>query len=364
MNIEKLNSQNYSLKNIQLLLIFGIIPLMISCNSYKKNSSLKKSSSKVQLIIQTDSKIENIVFTKFGGFTEEDLMPFQDTMTITLNEPINDFYQLLCMKEGQTLIEQLWLQGEDIIIKASIKEDKFQIDTLINSPLYYDSKNTLAKYEALSTEKSNSEKANNFLLQEIKKNFDYPFSNILASKYIYANIDNPKNLKSLAALISKQEQGVKEHILSEHDNLNQLVNITTINFSEFKFIDVNGQKTSIIPKKEVLYFLDFWFTNCPPCLAEHKIMRTELAAFEQAGIDIIGISVDYEQEKWIDFLKDEQYEWDNYLEPNETIKSLSKYVGVTSFPTYLVVNGNGEILNKNNAIEKSINFLKTAKIIK
>lgn len=365
MNKKKLNSRNNNLSKLTIQFIFSIIMcLTFSCNSYKKSSIIQESDRTVKLIIDTNTKIDKLVFTKFGGFTEEDLMPFQDTIIITLNEPINDMFQLLCVREHQNLVEHLWLKGENIIIKASIKEETLSIDTIINAPFYYYTKRVMETYETLIEQKAKREEMNDFLLKAIKQNIDHSFSNILASNFIEHNINQLENLQILASIIDNQKPKIKNHIFSVHENLRQLTEVNTINFLDFKFIDIALQERNITPSKNTIYLLDFWFTSCAPCIEEHKRIHGKLTDFRQSGIEVIGISTDYDQIKWVDFLHTKQYKWDNYKEINEDENTLSKYIGITSFPTYLVVKEDGEILNRNNTIEESITFLKATKILK
>ena len=96
---------------------------------------------------------------------------------------------------------------------------------------------------------------------------------------------------------------------------------------------------------------------------DHKILKSKIDSLYESRIKVIGISVDYNESKWMDFLNDRKYEWDNFIEIEEENISLSEYLGILSYPTYIIVNGNGKILNRSGSIENSIGFLKTSNLM-
>ena len=52
-----------------------------------------------------------------------------------------------------------------------------------------------------------------------------------------------------------------------------------------------------------------------------------------------------------------------FIEIEEENISLSEYLGISSYPTYIIVSGNGKILNRSGSIENSIGFLKTSNLM-
>lgn len=41
---------------------------------------------------------------------------------------------------------------------------------------------------------------------------------------------------------------------------------------------------------------------CAPCIADHQLMKTVFETFGKAGIEIIGVSTDYDRDKWANFI--------------------------------------------------------------
>jgi thiol-disulfide isomerase/thioredoxin len=358
--------KNLSKNTFQVSLLFGLILLIISaCTTKTKTNKSKILNSTIKFEIDSDEAIENLIFVKFGtGFSSEEMKPFQKKMEITLKEPLNDIYDLSLIKNGKIIPTQLWLKGENIIIKATVLEEVLQIDTILNAPFYYYTINVLKEYEALTKHSKNQDAINNFLLKEIKANITNPFSNELAFEFMNKNLGKPENLKALQTLISTQEEWIKNHPFSIHQNLKKIIEVDSINPAAFQFKNKHDKLASLPIKGDAIYLIDFWFTHCPPCIKDHKVIQSKIDLFKESNIEIIGISTDYDPSIWIDFLAKNKYEWKNYIEVSEDGNSLSSHLGVSVFPTYLIVNGKGEILHRDGSLKGSIAYLKAAKFMK
>ena len=98
-----------------------------------------------------------------------------------------------------------------------------------------------------------------------------------------------------------------------------------------------------VTSKELLgkvVVLDFWATWCPPCresLPELKDLRKK---YESKGLVLISVSADEDEKKWEDFVRSKQMDWVQYRDADGHIRDL---FGVHSFPTYIVISGDGSI---------------------
>jgi len=332
---------------------------MLSCSNKTGEVTTQKANSKIEFIIETDLEIEKIIFSKIGGFEQDDIYNFEPNVEITLDEPINDLYQMLLQIGNKNIVTDFWLKGNDITINGHIVDSEFQLDTIINSPFYYYTIDVLNKYRKTNNTIQTQDEINSSLMKDINKNLDNPFSIDLASIFIKRNLDNLENLKELHQILSTQSDHIKDHFLSDHSLLQKLLDVDSIQIDTFKFSDIEGHSVKLPINKDSIYMLDFWFTRCAPCIADHKKMLSNINLFNELGIEIIGISTDYNQSDWIDFLEKKNYKWKNYIELSES--SLSEYVGLASYPTYLIITGNGEILSRSSSLEKSISFIKEDK---
>jgi len=339
-----------------ILFLFGM-----SCSPKKNLAAKQELRSTVKLLIDTDEAMESLVFTKFGGFSDEDIVPFSDMREIAFSEPINDVYQLLLKNEERFFSSQMWLKGEDITVKAIFKNNEIQIDTVINSPFYYYTKNTL---QYLNDSSIVVEEKNVFLIDEIENMIDSPFSDNLVSKYIELNIDKPNNLRTLKNLLLSQNDKYKDKFKTSKEELRKLLDVDSFEIANYQFKNESGIDSKITLKEGAIHVIDYWFTGCPPCIEDHKVIQADYDSFSNAGIEIIGISTDYDHTKWMNFLRKRNYQWGNLVEFTDTIAPLSDDLAVRAYPTYLVVDGNGKLLNRTNSLKDCITFLRDSKILK
>ncbi len=353
-----LRPRNVFFHSFYIFCILGIISMTIlSCDTKKLSKTTQELNSSIKFSIENSAGIDNIIFTKFGGFLQEDIKPFQKNMKIIMNEPINNFYQLILQKGDKNLIAQLWLKGEDIEIEAQIVDHNIQIDTVINSPFYYYTRDILSSYSATNNSTRSYEEINNSLIAEIKSNIDNPFSQELASIYISRNVNEQDNLTLLNQVLSPQNEEIKNHILSVHQNLANIIATETLELETFRFNNEDGQESKISINDNDIYMLDFWFTGCAPCITDHVTIDSMMTFFKEAQVEIIGISTDYDPSDWMDYVDKKKLKWNNYIELVEENKILSKHLGISSFPTYIIINGSGKILNRSNSLKESIAFI-------
>jgi len=116
----------------------------------------------------------------------------------------------------------LWLNREKVIIKGEIT-NKLNIDTVIGSDLYYKSIDFRKKYKELDETKSDSATINDFLLNELKKNIDNPFSIEIANQFFYRNINNKNELKKAYDILVNQEDAIKNHLVNPYKEIENML---------------------------------------------------------------------------------------------------------------------------------------------
>lgn len=125
-------------------------------------------------------------------------------------------------------------------------------------------------------------------------------------------------------------------------------------------LDTAGKPSSLDFSKSDLTIIDFWNSDCPPCIEEMRKFSTMIVGKEQR-IGVVSISLDYypEFKKTFDkmpFMKSNRLpNWKLYsLKTNDhsesgrglamdRLEELQKKYWVSSFPSYLVVNREGII---------------------
>jgi len=329
--------------------------LLIGCNFSKQEKSL----ADLNLYFDTDIKIDSILVTNITQDREFHFFKYTNAIHVDLNDSINDLYAISFFAGTDHRMVQLWLNGKNLIIKGTISDKiKIQIDTVIGSDLYYRSLNFRQKHKDLLAGESDSSAINNFLITELRKEINSPFSIEIANIFVSRNISNTDELRKLFAILSTQNDLIKKHLINPYQKIETILSVNKIDFSKYRFYDRDKMLTSIKLSGDKKYLIDFWFIGCAPCIQDHKSIIKKLDSLDSKNVEVIGISIDNSQEKWRNYLNENQYPWKNYREVDEHENRMRAKMMINVFPTYLLLDSKGVILYRSNAfsdIEKYLN---------
>lgn len=337
------------MKNTFLLII---ISLIFGCKTEPKQN--KTDLADLNLIVKTDRKIDSVWVSNIGQ-TESFFLPFKDTIKIDFKEKLNDLYNIAFYTKNGRFSNQLWLNGNNVILIGKLNK-KLEIDTVLNSDLYYTSINFSKNYKQLIENKSDSTTIDDFLLKTVKNNSTNPYSFNASNPFIYRNQNNKNKIRKLFDLLENQNDTLKNHFISIHSKIENILKVSSINISNYKFDDIENQLSSIELQKSKTYLLDFWFINCPPCIRDHKLISKKLDFLNKENIELIGISTDKKYSDWKNYLTNHNYNWKNYREI-DSLKRITKDMAIWSFPTYLLLSGEGEIKARFNSFDDFEKYL-------
>jgi thiol-disulfide isomerase/thioredoxin len=88
--------------------------------------------------------------------------------------------------------------------------------------------------------------------------------------------------------------------------------------------------------------VDFWATWCGPCIREMPNVKAFYEKQVDRGFDIVGISLDKDQEALAQYLEENRIAWDT-LAGDDTQELASKY-GVRGIPTMMLVDREGKVV--------------------
>lgn len=106
------------------------------------------------------------------------------------------------------------------------------------------------------------------------------------------------------------------------------------------------------------YFLvDFWYSHCAPCAKEFPKLKEIYNKFKTKGFGIVSISVDKIKDKkdYIAAIKKYGLKW-NHVWDKDGIKANT--FNINFFPTYILLNKKGRIVNSDIQIKELEEFLK------
>jgi hypothetical protein len=270
---------------------------------------------------------------------------YRDTLRFEFAKTNVDCYNFRYHVNGEMLRQQIWLDSGHIQIRAHLTERELVIDTVLNSPMYYTYKFFFKNLQALTADKDTA-LVNNYLIETFNQHRNNPFSLLVADNFVHFNRNKPAQLLAFKPFFEAQGDKFKWFLI--YPNLaarfaKLATGPTTVDLTKYSFFDRAKQTVKLSLTGAEYYVLDYWFLACPPCVADHREIKKQQELLKQHQVEMISISIDCtEPEKWQAYLKKHQYEWPNYLQTKQ--EGLLDDLGFNSFPTYLVLNPQGEVL--------------------
>lgn len=119
---------------------------------------------------------------------------------------------------------------------------------------------------------------------------------------------------------------------------NKLIPLKNLDLEPINF------KLSEIRNKEYI-LLDFWFSNCGPCLAQMPTYIPLYKKYKDMGFEIISISVDKTNriQDWKDVIQKRKFDWVHYLDENG---NEADKLNILSFPTTFLIDNKGAVVEK------------------
>jgi len=137
----------------------------------------------------------------------------------------------------------------------------------------------------------------------------------------------------------------------------------TEHLSEAKDADSLWQEL-IRPYKGKIIYVDFWGTWCGPCKEEMKYVADLKKQFIGKDIVFMYLANNSPEESWKNILKTYSLTGENVVQyrlPDEQQEMIERRFGVNSFPTYMIVDKNGNMVDTDpprpSQTEKTVGFL-------
>jgi thiol-disulfide isomerase/thioredoxin/Tfp pilus assembly protein PilF len=108
----------------------------------------------------------------------------------------------------------------------------------------------------------------------------------------------------------------------------------------FQFQSLQGDQFTLQQLKGRVLVMDFWATWCPPCRASVPELKDLTRKYSTNKLVLISVSADDDEVAWKDFIAKKAMEWPQYRDANHAVLDA---FNVHSYPTYLVIDGDGII---------------------
>jgi len=109
---------------------------------------------------------------------------------------------------------------------------------------------------------------------------------------------------------------------------------------DFSFTALEGEKISRDGLRGTVVLLDFWGSWCPPCRESIPMVANLNKKFAGQPVKVVGISSDYSEDAWREFIKKNHMTWTEFLDRDSQVQAIFE---IQSFPTFIVLDRNGGI---------------------
>lgn len=111
---------------------------------------------------------------------------------------------------------------------------------------------------------------------------------------------------------------------------------------EIEAADISGGTVSLSSLQGKVVLVDFWATNCPPCLEEMPNIKQLYAKYHDKGFEVIGVSLDGDQSIVEQFTSQKKIPWPMIVEDG-TVASLRASYHVPTIPSLFIVDQTGKL---------------------
>ncbi|ESU28485.1 putative lipoprotein/thioredoxin [Flavobacterium limnosediminis JC2902] len=355
----------------KLLLLAGL-SILASCNKIGDNEYLITGKAEgiengKMAILQVQNemgpvskdtvKIENGKFEFKGEFTEGPEIGF------IMVESINNGMVPFILENGEINITV----DKDTIQKSKISgtnnNDKFQEyndgSSVIYKKMIAFQKSNQQKFidarKANDTAVMNSLTKQNMVFQKDMDKFSETFAEknptIFLSSLLLENFIGRQTLEAdkivklynaLSSDIKKTKSGIR---VSEFVNSQKAVNTgnTAPNFSA---PNPEGKMVSLKESLGKVTIIDFWASWCGPCRAENPNVVALYNEFHAKGLNIIGVSLDKDADKWKDAIAKDKLAWTQVSNLKFWEDPIAKQYNVKSIPATFILDASGKIVGK------------------
>lgn len=150
---------------------------------------------------------------------------------------------------------------------------------------------------------------------------------------------------------------IKTELLNTHNYYTELATKTFTNEESFKNTNHLNQITDpdelfrklIEPYKGNVIYLDFWGTWCNPCRENMKLIGAIEKQLHDKNVIFMYLANHSPEETWKNIVREMDLTGEkivHYRLPKQLQTALEKHLSVYSFPTYMLIDKNGELVNK------------------
>ncbi len=116
---------------------------------------------------------------------------------------------------------------------------------------------------------------------------------------------------------------------------------------DFELRTTDGRQVSLGSLRGQVVLLDFWATWCPPCVREMPNMKRLYARYHSAGVQVLGLSLDRDEDDLEEFVGENDIPWPQVLLEGEMRERVTDAYGVNAIPRIILIDRRGVVRAEN-----------------
>lgn len=203
------------------------------------------------------------------------------------------------------------------------------------------------------------EEVNTNVTQWIEHHRDSPFCTYLMVNFLLENIDDDELLRLFNLIPEKRRSD------PYGTEINYIINNLYIGKTAPDFVsqDTTGKKIQLSELKGKFVFIDFWASWCKPCRIENPYIVVARNLYDQAKLEIIGISLDENKELWLEAIRNDKLNYTQVSDLKGLNNETTNKYWINAIPRNFLIDTEGKIVAKNLRGKALLDILKVKIIV-
>ncbi len=181
--------------------------------------------------------------------------------------------------------------------------------------------------------------------------------------------ENPNSYTTLVILAQNATSGAyqKEELVEKYNKLDKTLQETTVGKAfkvtldqmqdakikigdkapDFSAKTPEGKELSLKESLGKVTIIDFWASWCGPCRAENPKVVAIYNQYHDKGLNIIGVSLDKDKDKWIEAIAKDKLTWNHVSNLMFWQDPVAQEYEIKAIPATFILDENGVVVAKN-----------------